>query len=105
MGSIAFSATVLFIHVAAKSGLENGFGTKKIRKYGTAVPAAWFIAAMVIWASREARYPLIAAAALPFALLILGGGALSDTSPGPLVASLNSFWLYIHIFFAWLAFQ
>jgi len=47
---------------------------------------------------------LLAAGALPFALLILGGGALSDTTARPMVAALQSFWLYIHIFFAWLAY-
>jgi cytochrome c-type biogenesis protein CcsB len=75
-----------------------------IGNFENALFGSWFIAAMVLWASRKDRYPLVAAAALPFALLILGGGALSDTSPGPLVASLHSFWLYIHIFFAWLAY-
>jgi len=44
------------------------------------------------------------AGALPFALLIMGGGALSDTAERPMVASLQSYWLYIHIFFAWLAY-
>ena len=34
----------------------------------------------------------------------MGGGAMSDTSARPMVASLQSFWLYIHIFFAWLAY-
>ncbi len=75
-----------------------------IGNFENALFGAWFIAGMVLWASWRERYPLVAAAALPFALLVLGGGALSDTSPGPLVASLNSFWLYIHIFFAWLAY-
>jgi cytochrome c-type biogenesis protein CcsB len=64
----------------------------------------WFIAAMAWWAGRKDRFPLVAAGALPFAMLIMGGGALGDTSPGPLVASLDSFWLYIHIFFAWLSY-
>jgi cytochrome c-type biogenesis protein CcsB len=59
---------------------------------------------MVLAVGWKGRYPLLAAGALPFALIILGGGALSDTSARPMVASLKSFWLYIHIFFAWLAY-
>lgn len=75
-----------------------------IGTFENALFGGWFIAAMAWWAGRKDRYPLVATAALPFALLILGGGALGDTSPSPLVASLDSFWLYIHIFFAWLAY-
>jgi len=75
-----------------------------IGNFENALVGGWFIAIMVAWSAWRERYPLVAAAALPFALLILGGGALSDTAPSPFVASLNSFWLYIHIFFAWLAY-
>jgi cytochrome c-type biogenesis protein CcsB len=75
-----------------------------IGNFENALFGAWFIVAMTAWSAWRDRYPLVAAASLPFALLVLGGGALSDTSPSPLVAALNSFWLYIHIFFAWLAY-
>lgn len=75
-----------------------------IGNFENALFGGWFIAAMAAWAAWRERHPLVGAAALPFALLVLGGGALSDTSPSPFVASLNSFWLYIHIFFAWLAY-
>jgi ABC-type transport system involved in cytochrome c biogenesis permease subunit len=75
-----------------------------IGNFENALVGGWFIVAMTLWASWKQRYPLLAAGALPFALLILGGGALSDTSAQPMVAALQSFWLYIHIFFAWLAY-
>lgn len=75
-----------------------------IGNFENALAGAWFIVAMVLWAGWKERYPLIAAGALPFALIILGGGAMSDTAARPMSASLRSFWLYIHIFFAWLAY-
>jgi len=75
-----------------------------IGNFENALFAAWFMAALSAWAAWRERSPIVAAAALPVALLVLGGGALSDTSPSPFVASLNSFWLYIHVFFAWLAY-
>jgi len=75
-----------------------------IGNFENALAGSWFIVVMVLWAGRKQRYPLLAAGALPFALLILGGGALSDTAARPMVASLRSIWLYIHIFFAWLAY-
>jgi cytochrome c-type biogenesis protein CcsB len=75
-----------------------------IGNFENALLGAWFIVLFTLWASWKARYPLLAAGALPFALLIMGGGTLSDTAIRPMVASLKSFWLYIHIFFAWLAY-
>jgi cytochrome c-type biogenesis protein CcsB len=75
-----------------------------IGNFENALFGAWFIVVMTVWAGWRERYPLLAAGSLPFALLILGGGALSDTSAQPMMASLQSFWLYIHIFFAWLAY-
>ena len=75
-----------------------------IGNFENALVGGWFIAAMTLWAGWKERHPLLAAGALPFALVILGGGALSDTGGRPMVAALQSFWLYIHIFFAWLAY-
>ena len=75
-----------------------------IGNFENALFGAWFIVAMTVWAGWKEKFPLLAAGSLPFALLILGGGALSDTSHQPMVASLQSFWLFIHIFFAWLAY-
>jgi cytochrome c-type biogenesis protein CcsB len=75
-----------------------------IGNFENALVGSWFIAGMTLWAGWKQRFPLLAAGALPFALLILGGGVLSNTAAQPMVASLQSFWLYIHIFFAWLAY-
>ena len=72
--------------------------------FENALLGGWFIVAMTLWAAWRQRYPLLAAGALPFALLILAVGGVSNTEPSPLIASLQSFWLYIHIFFAWLAY-
>jgi cytochrome c-type biogenesis protein CcsB len=75
-----------------------------IGNFENALAGGWFIVLMVLWAGWKERYPLIAAGALPFALIILGGGAMSDTAARPMSASLRSIWLYIHILFAWLAY-
>ncbi len=79
-------------HVPTIGNFENG------------LVGSWFIVTLTLWAGWRGRYPLLAVGALPFALLILGGGAFSDTGIRPMVAALRSVWLYIHIFFAWLAY-
>lgn len=50
------------------------------------------------------KHPGILVGTLPFLLLLLGIAAFSSKEPQPFLASLKSFWLYIHIFFAWLAY-
>lgn len=75
-----------------------------IGNFENALLGAWFIVVMALWAAWRQRFPVLAAASLPFALIILAMGGLSATEPSPMVASLQSFWLYIHIFFAWLAY-
>jgi len=75
-----------------------------IGNFENALVGGWFIVLMTLWAGWRQRFPLLAAGALPFALIIMGGGAMSDTAARPMIAALQSFWLYIHIFFAWLAY-
>jgi cytochrome c-type biogenesis protein CcsB len=75
-----------------------------IGNFENALFGGWFIVAGTLWAAWRQRFPILAAAALPFALVVMGWGALGNTAPSPLVASLNTFWLYIHVFFAWLAY-
>ncbi len=75
-----------------------------IGNFENALVGAWFIVAMTAWAGSRQRFPLLAAGALPFALVILGVGGFSETAPSPFVASLHSTWLYIHVLFAWLAY-
>lgn len=94
---------VLHTIVVAWRWIDTGH-VPTIGNFENALAGGWFIVVMVLWAGWNERYPLLAAGALPFALLILGGGAMSDTTARPMSASLRSFWLYIHIFFAWLAY-
>jgi cytochrome c-type biogenesis protein CcsB len=75
-----------------------------IGNFENTLVGAWFIVAMTLWAAWRHRYPLVAAGALPIALVLLGGGAMADVRERPMIASLQSSWLFIHIFFAWLAF-
>jgi len=55
----------------------------------------------VLWGKRrEAAFVY----SLPFLFLLMGVALVSDTSAKPFLASLRSFWLYIHILFAWLSY-
>jgi cytochrome c-type biogenesis protein CcsB len=56
----------------------------------------------VAW--RQPGLRVIAVATLPLALLLMGYGAMRQPVLSPMEASLKSSWLYVHVFFAWLAF-
>jgi cytochrome c-type biogenesis protein CcsB len=95
----------LVLHTALVAWRWVGTGhVPTIGNFENALVGGWFIVVMTLWAGWRQRFPLLAAGALPFALLIMGGGAMSDTAARPMVASLQSFWLYIHIFFAWISY-
>ncbi len=56
----------------------------------------------VAW--RQKPLQILAVATLPLTFLLMGYGAMREPALGPMAASLKSFWLYVHVFFAWLAF-
>ncbi len=73
--------------------------------YENATTGAWSIVLLTFVAPR--RFSLFrgaGAGAVALALLLLGWGTTRDTSFGPLAPSLRSTWLYIHVFFAFLAY-
>jgi cytochrome c-type biogenesis protein CcsB len=74
-----------------------------IGNYENTNMAAWFIVAFTVWFIW--RYPMFRPAGvftLPIAVLTMGFGLTAETATSPMVGSLKSWWLYIHIFFAWL---
>lgn len=57
---------------------------------------------LVAWRRPELR--VFAAATLPLTVLMMGYGFMRQPTLGPMAASLKSYWLYVHVYFAWLAF-
>lgn len=80
-------------HLPWSGDYENGlFGGLFIVGFTLAV--AW----------RQPTLRVLAIATLPLALLLMGFGVMRQPELNPMEASLKSSWLYIHVFFAWLAF-
>jgi cytochrome c-type biogenesis protein CcsB len=73
--------------------------------YENGLTGGWFIVAGTLWVAwRHRPLAILATGTLPLALLLMGYGAMRAPALAPMAASLKSFWLYIHVFFAWLAF-
>jgi cytochrome c-type biogenesis protein CcsB len=73
--------------------------------YENGLMGGWFIVVSTLYVSwRQKQLRILGSATLPAALLIMGYGVMRNPALEPMAASLKSFWLYIHVFFAWLSF-
>lgn len=73
--------------------------------YENGLFGGWFIVLCTLFVMlRRKPMRVIAVGTLPVALLIMGFGVMRGAELAPMAASLKSFWLYIHVLFAWLAF-
>ncbi|MFZ2197911.1 MAG: cytochrome c biogenesis protein CcsA, partial [Thermodesulfovibrionales bacterium] len=74
--------------------------------YENALMAGWFILVVTLFiAFRHPQLQALAVATVPASLLIMGFGVMRNPVLSPMAASLKSFWLYIHVWFAWLAYS
>lgn len=73
--------------------------------YENGLAGGWFIVLFTLSAS-FLRRPMqaLAVATLPLTILLMGFGVMRNPELGPMAASLQSAWLYVHVYFAWLAF-
>lgn len=73
--------------------------------YENGLMGGWFIVLFTLYTGwRHRQLQLLGAATLPAVLLIMGFGAMREPELSAKAASLKSFWLYIHVWFAWLAY-
>ena len=74
--------------------------------YETALGGTWIIVLITLYLSlRHKSLKSLGVATLPFSLLLLGFGIMRAPGLAPMSASLKSFWLYIHVLFAQIAFS
>lgn len=73
--------------------------------YEQGLMGGWFIILSTIYVGYgKRRLHLLAVGTVPAALLIMGYGAMRNPVLTPMAASLKTVWLYIHVYFAWLAY-
>lgn len=73
--------------------------------YESALMGGWIIigATMLVgWRNKSLQGMLVAT--VPLVLIMMGFGYMRNPVLTPMAASLKTFWLYIHVYFAWLAF-
>jgi cytochrome c-type biogenesis protein CcsB len=73
--------------------------------YESALMGGWIVIAgtlIVGWRNRSLQG--LAVATVPLVLIMMGYGYMRNPMLTPMAASLKTFWLYIHVYFAWLAF-
>lgn len=73
--------------------------------YENALMAGWFIVLFNLYIGwRHKSLQFISVGLVPLVLLLMGFGVMRNPVLSPKAASLKSFWLYIHVYFAWFAF-
>jgi cytochrome c-type biogenesis protein CcsB len=73
--------------------------------YEYALMGGWFIiCATLVVGWRDKGLQPVAAATVPLVTVMMGYGVMRHPVLTPLAASLRTSWLYIHVYFAWLAF-
>lgn len=96
----------LFLHSAAIAARYQAQGSLPwAGNYENGLMGGWFIIAFTLYVVlRHRTLQGIALATVPFTLLLMGYGVTQNPGLSPKVASLKTIWLYIHVYFAWLAF-
>lgn len=73
--------------------------------YETAVLGAWLtVLIMLVIIRKRPALRLVGMAVLPFTVILMGFGAMSNPTLTPLDATLKTVWLYIHVYFAMISF-
>ena len=73
--------------------------------YESALMGGWIIIGgtmLVGWRNKSLQ--ALAVGTVPLVLIMMGFGYMRNPVLTPMAASLKTFWLYIHVYFAWLAF-
>ncbi|GFE57816.1 cytochrome c biogenesis protein CcsA [Geobacter sp. AOG1] len=73
--------------------------------YESAMMGGWFIIAGTLFVGwRNKALQALATASVPLVIIMMGFGVMRNPVLTPMAASLKNYWLYIHVYFAWLAF-
>jgi cytochrome c-type biogenesis protein CcsB len=73
--------------------------------YEYVLMGGWFILGGTLWVGwRNKDLQGLAVATLPLVIIMMGYGYMQNPGLTPKAASLKTIWLYIHVYFAWLAF-
>jgi len=107
LGRIPYGIAAGFlVHTAAILARYLAVGNLPVAgDYETSLGGSWVIVALTLYLVTRHRALLgVGVATLPFSLLLLGFGVMRDPVLTPMAASVRSFWLYIHVLFAQIAF-
>jgi cytochrome c-type biogenesis protein CcsB len=73
--------------------------------YESAMMGGWFIIAGTLYVGwRNKSLQSLATASVSLVVIMMGFGVMRNPVLTPMAAALKNYWLYIHVYFAWLAF-
>lgn len=103
---VYFTGGAFLLHTVAIIARYLAIGNLPVAgDYETSLGGSWIIVLFTLYlAFRYKRLKALGIATIPFSLLMLGFGVMRNPVLTPMSASVRSFWLYIHVFFAQIAF-
>lgn len=76
-----------------------------MKTYENSVLGGWFIVSLfLIVRGWQRKMEIIGVAIMPIVLLMMGNGVMGDPVIEPLRPTFKSNWLWLHVFFAWIAY-
>jgi len=97
-GFCAQTATIIARYVATQHLPWSG-------DYESGLMGGWFIIGGTLLVSlRNKKLQVFCVATAPLVIFLMGYGYMQNPELTPMAASLKTIWLYIHVYFAWLAF-
>ena len=101
-----FIGAAFLVHTAAILARYAAVGNLPVAgDYENGLGGSWVVVLFTLYAViRHKGLRAVGVATLPFALVLLGYGVMRSPELVPMSVTVKSFWLYIHVFFAWLAF-
>ena len=98
LGFLAHNAAVVFRFLAQGHLPWAG-------DYESSVMGGWFIIACTLYVGwRNKALQALAVVTAPLVVILMGYGYMRNPALTPMAASLKTYWLYIHVYFAQLAF-
>ncbi len=101
-----FIGTAFLFHTATILARYYAIGNLPVAgDYENGLGGTWVIVLFTLYITvRHKSLRPVGIATLPMSMLILGYGFMRNPQLAPMAATVRSFWLYIHVFFAQIAF-
>ncbi len=106
-GAVIIALIGLLAHTATIAARWTATGHPPVRgDYENTLAGAWPIVGVFLFLQwRRPNLKILGTVVMPFAVIMLGYGVMRSPQLAPLPPAFQSYWLWVHIAFAWMAYS